>query len=84
MPSVEEEITRLKAGIVTAARAQAAAQQQRAVAEDRARQALEDLREEFGITPEEAPATLEQLNADLAAEAQRVRELLRQAQGEQS
>lgn len=84
MPSVEEEITRLKAGIATAAKAQAQAQQQRAVAEDRVRQALEDLREEFGITPEEAPATLERLNADLAAEAERVRELLRQAQGEQS
>jgi hypothetical protein len=56
------------------------AEAQAAVAQDRVAQAAQAILEEFGISPEEAPARIIELEADLAAEAERVREALERAE----
>lgn len=58
------------------ARAQAAAE----VARDRVRQAEHAIQAEFGIGPEEAPEYIRKLEADLAAEADRVQAALERAE----
>jgi hypothetical protein len=56
------------------------AEAQAAVARERAQQAEAALREEFGISPAEAPAFIAAREDDLAAEARRVEELLEKAE----
>lgn len=80
MPGIEETVAGLQKRITAAQAQQSRAEVQAEVAHDRVKQAVEAIREEFGISPEEAPATLDQLRADLAAEAERVREALERAE----
>jgi predicted nucleic acid-binding Zn-ribbon protein len=82
MPGEDLDVTvaGLKEQIGRAQSSQARAEAQAEAAYARVQQAVQAIREEFGIAPEEAPATLEQLRADLAAEAGRVREALERAE----
>lgn len=77
---LDTTVTALQRQIRDAQGRRATAEARVAVAEDRVAQALAALREEFGIEPDQAPARLEELRADLAAEAERVREALERAE----
>lgn len=70
----------LKERIAAAQSRRAKAEAQAEVAGERVAQAVQAIREEFGLAPEEAPKTIAQLRADLVAEADRVRKALERAE----
>jgi hypothetical protein len=74
------EVARLKKQIADAISRRAKAEAQAEVAHDREQQAAKAIQEEFGISPEQAPARIAELEADLAAEAERVRAALERAE----
>jgi regulator of protease activity HflC (stomatin/prohibitin superfamily) len=80
MPTLEQQLADLreKAAKAQAAAARGEAQREAAIAVlQAARKAIQD---EFDVLPEDVPALLQQLEAEAAAEAARVREALAEAQ----
>ncbi len=73
---IDAQVAALKKRIAGVQQERARAEQQHAVAVDRAEQARKALQEEFGVTLVQVPALAEKLRADLDAEARRVQELL--------
>lgn len=80
IPDLDTEVTELKERIAAAQSRRAKAEAQAEVACERVAQAVQAIREEFGLAPEEAPKTIAQLRADLVAEADRVRKALERAE----
>jgi hypothetical protein len=78
--ALDARVAVLKKRIAAMQQDRARAEQQHAVAVDRAQQAEKALKDEFGVTPEEVPALAEKLTVDLDAEARRVQELLDKAE----
>lgn len=77
---LDAQVADIKKRITEAQGRRARAETQAEVARDRVGQAAQAIREEFDIEPEQAPETLRQLETDLAAEAERVREALERAE----
>jgi methylphosphotriester-DNA--protein-cysteine methyltransferase len=77
---IDGQVAALKERIAQAQKRRSQAEAQVAVAQDRAAQAERALQAEFGIGPSEAGRMLARLKADLAAEAQRVEDLLKRAE----
>lgn len=74
-----DDVTRLRAAITAAQAAREDAVREHAVAAARVKDTADAIREEFGIEPAEAPALIESMQADLAREVTRVKELLEAA-----
>lgn len=80
MPDLDVTVAALKKRITEAQSRRAKAEAQAEVAKDRVDQAAKAILDEFSITPEGAPARIAELEADLAAEAERVRAALERAE----
>jgi chromosome segregation ATPase len=78
---IDARVAELKKRIASAQAARAKAETQAEVALDRVRQAERQLREEFGVAPEDVAGRITALEADLAAEAARAEEALERADG---
>lgn len=78
--SLDDQVAALKKRIGEAQDRRKKAETQAAVADDRVAQAVNAIHAEFSIDPEQAPARLEELRADLAAQAERVRAALERAE----
>jgi hypothetical protein len=76
----EAQVAELKKRIASLQAKRARAEQDQAVARDRAEQAEKAIRDEFGVSLEEVPALSVKLEADLAAEVEQVRQLLEKAE----
>lgn len=80
MDDLDQRVAGLKEKAADAGRRKAAAEQARAVAEDRVGQAVAALKSEFGVsTVAEGAELLARLREELEAEASGVEELLRKA-----
>jgi phage tail tape-measure protein len=77
---LDAKVAALKKRIADMAKERVRAEQQHAVAADRAQQAEKALAAEFDVRPEEVPALAEKLQADLDAEVRRVQVLLDKAE----
>lgn len=79
MPDLNTQVTALRQRISTAQAAAAKAEAQAEVARDRLARAEKALKQEFGCTYAESARAVQALEADLGAEAERVREALERA-----
>lgn len=77
---LDVQVAQLKKRISDAQERRARAQAQAGAARERLQEAERAIRDEFGIAPEDAPARIAELEADLAAEAGRVRAALERAE----
>lgn len=80
MTDLDAEVARLKKQITEAQGRRARAEAQAEVARERLEQVMQAIRDEFGIEPDQAPARIAELEADLAAEAERVHAALERAE----
>ena len=81
MARLDDQVAALKERITARQQDKAKADHAHAVAQAKVESTTQELKDEFDIAPEEIPAFMKKLEADLAAEVKRVYELLEKAGG---